>query len=254
MRRIKLSEKEKAKMMEQFAARLDDIEALDDRLSFEIQLGKSGERCRILYTPEAWIKKEMLIKEFSSEVAWHGVVKRIGHHVYKVEDIVVYPQTVTGASVSMDETEYAKWIESGYCDDDSDWVCNLFMQGHSHVNMGVSPSGTDLDHQREILSQMTDDNFYVFSIENKRGESWYRVIDFKQNAVFENNDIDVQIIGMDQGFMYDAREMVKTYKAPAKAPAKVQSRSDDSGFHPYAMSLDDNPYTYYLNRMNMKGE
>ena len=39
--------------------------------------------------------------------------------------------------------------------------------GHSHVNMGTSPSSVDLNHQEEILRMLGDNDFYIFMIWNK---------------------------------------------------------------------------------------
>jgi hypothetical protein len=154
----------------------------------------------------------MLVKEFDKEVAWHGVCSRREDKSdeYVIEDIVVYPQEVTGATVEMDTEQYAKWIEDNIEDERFN---HIHMQGHSHVNMGTTPSSVDLNHQEEILNMLGDDDFYIFMIWNKSFSSTNKIYDLRENILFEDKDITVKIIGgvedLDE-FLKNAKDMVKT--------------------------------------------
>ena len=50
------------------------------------------------------------------------------------------------------------------------------MHGHSHVNMGTSPSATDTKLQEDHLAQLQDNDFYIFLIVNKKREIWCTIM------------------------------------------------------------------------------
>ena len=77
----------------------------------------------------------------------------------------------------------------------SDEVYNsLRFQGHSHVNMGVSPSNTDINHQEVIAKSLCDDDFYIFLIVNKRLDTNFFVYDKKTATTYKDKDISYEIL------------------------------------------------------------
>lgn len=176
------------------------------------------------FTPKAWVKMNLLLDGFDGEVGWYGVASRLGEEeddAYLIEDIVVYPQTVTSATVDMCEPEeMAKWRMDNIDDERLD---RLYCHGHSHVRMSTTPSGVDLNHQKEILADMADEGFYIFMIWNKRLERNLRIYDLKKNVQFENADISVGFYDADDDladFIDGAHEIAKqhVYKTPTSAP------------------------------------
>jgi hypothetical protein len=78
---------------------------------------------------------------------------------------------------------------------DDDTFSSLRMQGHSHVNMSVSPSPQDLTDQATTLDQMGSGcKFYIFMVWNKRLERDARIYDLEENLLYESGDVDI-IIG-----------------------------------------------------------
>lgn len=138
----------------------------------------------------AYDKMLALIDECSKEIAWHGTIERDEEkpYVFWVTDILVFPQTVTGATVTCDDTEYASWL---YSDEVGDNFDKLRFHGHSHVNMGVTPSGTDENYRENLMQNVQD--FYVFGIFNKRNDYNLVIYDVENNIMFENGDIDYYI-------------------------------------------------------------
>lgn len=211
----------------------------DGKLSFTKTFTCESQKAIVYFTPEAWAKMVMLVKEFDKEVAWHGVASRTDNesaNEYVISDILVYPQTVSGASVEMDTEEYAKWIMENAEDERFN---NIHMQGHSHVNMPPNPSSVDLNHQEEILNMLGAEDFYIFMIWNKSFVSNNKVYDLKKNVLFENGDITVKIIGGTEdldAFLKAAKEMVKT--------RTYQSSSGYSGYgsHSYGVKPTAGPY------------
>lgn len=184
----------------------------DGKINFTKTLGTVDRKATVLFTEMAWQKMQTLIREFDKEVAWHGVAERCEEKdTYLISDILVYPQEVTGSTVTTDQNEYEMWLmkqEDGVFN-------NIRMQGHSHVNMSTSPSSVDLNLYDGILSQLDSDMFYIFMIYNKRGEKTVKLYDLRENILFETADVTVAVkeVGDLTGFLEEAKELVvtKTY-------------------------------------------
>lgn len=212
MRAIRITAEQKAQLKANFAAYIDKL-VTGKRVNFSEPItlpavqGKDGQKVEVLYTADAWRKQKALIDGFESEVAWHGIVTRVDTFHYVIEDILVYPQTVTGVTVDMDEVKYGQWT----MDIDPEVLQTMRMQGHSHVNMSCFPSGTDDKHQEDIVQMLGKEEFYIFIIANKRDNVWCCVYDLKENIIFETNDIDVRYeVDAIEPFMAKAKEMVQT--------------------------------------------
>jgi len=125
---------------------------------------------------------------------------------FLIEDIFVYPQEVTGSTVNTDQTAYIEWLYG--LDDET--FSKLRMQGHSHVKMGVSPSGVDDAHRKQILEQLEQDMFYIFMIWNKSLMVHTLIYDMANNTLYEDKDVEVKLLG-NEGlveFMADAKDKV----------------------------------------------
>lgn len=176
------------------------------------------QKASLTFTEKAWHKMWALVDEFSSEVAWHGVCKREELEegateiaAYRIEDILVYPQTVSGATASSDDEKYPMWLMSH-----PDEVFNhIRFQGHSHVNMGVTPSTVDTTFYNELLGQLKDGDFYVFAIYNKKRDKTIKIYDYGMNLMFETADVNVYIEKEPDGlerFIDEAKSMVTEVK------------------------------------------
>lgn len=184
----------------------------DGKINFTKTLGTVDRKATVLFTETAWQKMQTLIREFDKEVAWHGVAERCEEKdTYLISDILVYPQEVTGSTVTTDQNEYEMWLMK----QEDDVFNNIRMQGHSHVNMSTSPSSVDLNLYEGILSQLDSDMFYIFMIYNKRGEKTVKLYDLRENILFETADVTVAVkeVGDLTGFLEEAKELVvtKTY-------------------------------------------
>lgn len=183
----------------------------DGKLSFT-KLFIAGDRKAVIHFSErAWLRMGHLIAKCTKEVAWHGVARRSEDEEsdeYFIDDILIYPQEVTGSTVNTDQELYQTWLMS----QPDEVFNNIRMQGHSHVNMAVSPSPVDLEHQRKILDQLEGDMFYIFMIWNKRLEKNIWIYDYKKNILFETADCKVDVLPgpLDlEAFLNEADTMVK---------------------------------------------
>ena len=209
-RPIKLTQELIDECRQDFEKALSLTKLSDGKLSFTKAFSCGDKKAVVYFSTEAWAKMVMLIKEFDKEVAWHGVARRVEDESldeYVIDDIVVYPQEVTGSTVEMDTEKYALWIQENIEDERFN---HIYMQGHSHVNMGTSPSSVDLNHQEEILGMLGDDDFYIFMIWNKSLASTNKIYDLKKNVMFEDKDITVKIVGQNEGldeFIKNAKDI-----------------------------------------------
>lgn len=195
----------------------------DGKISFSRQIGTVIRKCTIKFTETAYLKMKMLVANSDKELAWHGIVERgdeDGKDIYCVLDILVYPQEVTGATVNTDQEEYQNWLMQ-----QPDEIFNgIRLQGHSHVNMGTSPSAVDNSLYDRIIEQLDDDMFYIFMIVNKRDEMHIQVYDMAKNTMFETSDCDIEVSN-DFGivdFVHESESMIKT-KTPAYSSAHPTS-------------------------------
>ena len=206
-RPIILTEKIKQQIRDEFLESLDKVKMTDGKLSYSKSFKYEDSSAVVWLAPEAYKKMLALVTEFTDEVGWHGTASRSGDGEYTIEDIFVYPQEVTGSTVNTDQEAYTKWLYE--LEDDA--FNKIRMQGHSHVNMGVSPSGVDSGHREKILDQLEPNMFYIFMIWNKRLDLHTLIYDMEQNVLYEDNDVTVKLLGgegMDD-FLADAREKVQ---------------------------------------------
>jgi hypothetical protein len=133
---IRITDDLKKQAQKEFKALLDDLKMSDGEISYSKSFKYKDASAILWMSPVAYAKTLALVNMFSDEVAWHGSVTRTGKNEFIIEDIFVYPQEVTGSTVSTDQEGYSKWLYEF----DDDTFNTIRMQGHSHVNMGVSPS------------------------------------------------------------------------------------------------------------------
>ena len=166
------------RQLKQFATRHATL-----NINYQMPVQKQ-DKARLIILPAAWEKLIALVDECDKEIAWHGTVIKT-NYTYTVTDVFVFPQTVTGSTVTSDETEYSMWLAG-----QPDEIFNsLRFHGHSHVNMGVSPSGVDTTYQEDILRNLKD--FYIFAIFNKKGDHWCAIYDVESNTAYDDKDIEV---------------------------------------------------------------
>ena len=100
---------------------------------------KDKEKVQVVFTNEVYKKMMALVNKASKEVGWYGSARRESDKRFVIYDIYLPPQKVTGATVETDDEEYALW-SAGLTDEQ---FTNMKFFGHSHVYMGVTPSGVD---------------------------------------------------------------------------------------------------------------
>ena len=144
----------------------------------------------IFITSDAYIKMRKLVDDNTTEIGWYGTVTQMpGLNAYVIEDIIVYPQTVTGTTCEQDDDKMFEFEMSLT----TDQVNHKRFHGHSHVNMGTSPSGVDENFYQDLLSQTND--YFIITITNKRNEYTTRFYDIANNILY--TDIPIQVLFTD---------------------------------------------------------
>lgn len=243
---IKITAQDIQNLVKEFEESLKKSKISNGKINFQKSFEDTKCKAKVYLSQKAWIKTNALLKKFDKEVAWHGVARRSDNpdeHTYFIDDIIVYPQTVTGVTVEMDTEAYAQWIMDNIEDDRFNNIC---MQAHSHVNMGTTPSSTDLTHQEEILEMLSSDGFYIFMIWNKSLSINTKIYDMKKNLMFENSDVTVDVyyddISIDD-FIKEAKEIVveKKYNSPTNYSSGNNVQKDYSNLYDYYYG-DKSPY------------
>jgi hypothetical protein len=147
----------------------------------------------INFTREAWVKQCYLVEKSSKEVGWFAMVDYDEQsNEFTITEIVIPKQ-----EVNMIETDIGK-------EDLADAALELIQQGkdtsklyawfHSHVNMGVSPSGQDEYQVEDFLEDLVDHPSvpaFIRGIQNKKGDLKLDVYYMHHGIVHQNVDFYV---------------------------------------------------------------
>lgn len=186
---------------------------LNSKIKFQT---KSQEPVTVSFVNNSFQKMLLLVFSNDKEIGWHGTVNRIDDKNFEVTNIFVYPQAVSGVSVTPDYKEYCDWQMNL----EGDVFNHMRFHGHSHVDMAVSPSPTDNKFQTDMLSQLPEDDFYIFMILNKKRQVYIVLYDLKTNTVYKSytndNKSEIQISIEDEssflGLLSDSKKLVKEAK------------------------------------------
>ena len=198
----------------------------------------------VYYTEEVWATIRYLVDKCPDEIGWLGLVDYDGAD-YLVTEIFVPKQKVSGAETDITaETMSNLALEIDELGKD---ISKLYYWGHSHVNMGVSPSGQD---ESQVESYLFDKDFnpivdtFIRGIYNKQGRSKVDVYDTVNNVVHQcvNNHIHMPSLSKDHEKKLDQlmkKNVSKAiYNVPRKKPVQ-QQRHLNNGYPWY----QDDMYT-----------
>ena len=166
-------------------------------------------------SPVAFMKMQTLVMGFDKEVGWFGLVDKLGAEEYRVSDILVFPQYTSGAFIDDeqdDPLEFRKWLDTLT---DEEYVARRFW-GHSHVNMGVSPSVTDTGMFKrfaETNAAALENRFALCVIINKRLDMFWWAYDAETKTEYIDKDINI-IVEVEAGtsnveFFEESKNLVR---------------------------------------------
>lgn len=242
MHQMRLTSKQIQELSNEFKKHLRAAKTISNTYSLTFKFPeRERPKAKLVIKLEAWLKIQALVAECDKEIAWHGLVTK-HNNIYTIEDVLIFPQTVTGATVTSDETEYSLWLAQ-----QPDEIFNkIRFHGHSHVNMGTSPSGVDTTYQEDIVRNLQD--FYIFSIFNKKGDNWCTIYDVEDNIVY--GDTDIELITPDANALGWAQAAIKEYVNFPKPAAKPKTKKgktaqEEKEEDEYIYGYNYDGYKYY---------
>ena len=209
---------------------------------------KQLEEPKIYITTEAYVKLRKLVDDTTTEIGWYGTVTKMPgfESVFVIDDILVYPQTVTGATCVQDDDRVFEFELNL----STDQVNRKRFHGHSHVNMGVTPSGVDEQFYQDILTQV--DDYFIIMITNKSGAYYTRFYDMQNNILYTGIPVQVMLdngIALEHWYDDATQNNIKehTYTAPIKPGADKKNFQNSIFDNPYD-DYDYDPYESYADR------
>lgn len=205
MRPFKISPDQHASMLEKFSDYLKSVSLTSDRIRFEHVISdvSNAQKVRVIFSPKAYIKMRDMVDRYSSEVGWYGFIDKLSDTEYRITDICIYPQLVAGATV--DQTNDV-WD----ADMPVEQIKRRHFHGHSHVNMGVTPSATDTRDREDKIAMTRANSFYLFLITNKSCAWSAQLFDLAGNAVYNTDDILIDVDLGDGELLSDFVESAKS--------------------------------------------
>lgn len=162
---------------------------------------------KITFTDRAMVRLLHLVTMCEEEVAWHGSIERLGTGSYLVKDIYLYSQDTTHTTVYVTDETYGEWCYQELINNRERAIERHF-HGHSHVNMGVTPSSVDLDYQYDTIQMLPEDGFYLFMIINKYNDVWMRIVDCIDGVEYDTK-VNTITIDTESGAISDICEQYK---------------------------------------------
>jgi hypothetical protein len=134
----------------------------------------------VFYTAQVKGIIDYLVQKCTEEVGWLGTVQILESGDYLVDQIFVPRQTVCATETDIDTAAMGELAEELFAMNKD--PSTLFYWGHSHVNMGVTPSGQD---ETQIAEYLEDCPRFIRGIYNKRGDSKVDVYDVTNRVIHQ---------------------------------------------------------------------
>ncbi|OGE75418.1 MAG: hypothetical protein A3K05_00145 [Candidatus Doudnabacteria bacterium RIFCSPHIGHO2_01_48_18] len=128
---------------------------------------------RVLFTRDAFQDNSHLVDICPAEVGWMGHVRRVGND-FLIHRIFLVEQEVSGSTCELDSEALAGYAVSCLSEPDGEELFNsIRFWGHSHANMGTSPSGQDESQLHDLANRGGD--FFLRGIFNKLGRAEFTI-------------------------------------------------------------------------------
>ena len=127
---------------------------------------------KVSVLPIAKHKMDLIVDICKEEVGWLGIVKQENRWEFLIEDVFLLKQEANMVTTELDPSDqqelWARLHAEGILTEAEQDTRGLYLWGHSHHNMGVSPSGQDEKQVQQFLQGRPP--FLIRIIANKRGE------------------------------------------------------------------------------------
>lgn len=184
----------------------------------------------IIFTPKSLAVMKYIVDSVDDEVGWLGVVESYPDNKFLVTDIYIPNQGVHGATCELMPDGLSTLAEYLIANGKEDDIGKIRLWGHSHVNMGVSPSNQDLSDSMRLANDCG--NFFIRVICNKSGLMSVSFYDMINKRWIENipwcifDGVDRKEIADTYGPMI--KENVKKLDTFNKTVSTVDERQKDA--------------------------
>lgn len=128
-------------------------------------------RYQVYVTPQARQKMEMYCDLSEGEIGWLGYVEDMGAAGFLIADVALLKQEVHATTTEITPEGLLEFWNATPAEDH----CKIKIWGHSHVNMGVTPSSQD----NEQMAYFKEGNpWFIRLITNKKREYYIDVYDY----------------------------------------------------------------------------
>lgn len=166
-----------------------NIKAIDDKVDFP----------HIYMTAETYRRMKALVSECPEEIGWLALVNKQENN-YLIYDVQICQQEVSGAHTDMHESGLQEIAENLIAENRTEELNNVRCWCHSHVNMDVTPSGTDESTFKEYYKSCND--YFIRLIMNKKDKYRMDLADYEKGLVYENIPFGLLYSG-EEGVMWD---------------------------------------------------
>lgn len=149
----------------------------------------------VYITAVAHGKMYALVQECPIEISWLSSVTRDEDGDFVIHDVYVPLQTCSGTTTNISQEGESEMLMELVDAGRPQEINRLKCWGHSHVNMGVNPSGVDENQTQDFLDRF--DDHFIRVIGNKRGELMCHVYMVKEGMILNNPPIIVNEDGVD---------------------------------------------------------
>lgn len=140
---------------------------------------------------EALNKMNEYIEQCELEIGWLGCAKRVENN-FLITDVFLFKQEVHSTTTEITTeglSEFAMELMENDQENGMETWNNLRVWGHSHVDMGTSPSSQD-EKQIDVFME-NDNDFFIRLIGNKKGHLRVDVYDFKVGVCYSELEYNV---------------------------------------------------------------
>lgn len=162
---------------------------------------------KVFLSKKAHDKMWCLIQNCPIEISWMSSVTRDEDGDFIIHDVYVPLQECGAASTDISADGDADLLNALIAEDKIDEIARLKCWGHSHVRMGVTPSGTDETQTTDFIDRIQGD--FVRLIGNKYGELQCDVYLFNEKINLHNPTISI-LSGDDNDYNEWAKEQINS--------------------------------------------
>ena len=133
-------------------------------------------------TPAALNRMFHYVDHLKTEVGWLGTAQRIGDDIL-IEEVFLVSQHVTSVTTEITASGLLEFYRR-FNGTRPEVLDHLRFWGHSHVNMGTSPSQADED-QMQVFGQMGSP-WFLRGILNKKERMEFGLFDYEEGVIYRD--------------------------------------------------------------------